>query len=77
MSSHDSDTRSAPAVQASDSGSAEPQVGVRLDFTTRLRAQQMPWLWSFGGALLVWLVIAGAFGFVGVVIATRLVRSSG
>ena len=73
MSSHDSGTRSAPAVQASDSGSAEPQVG--LDFTARLRSLQTPWLWSFAGALLVWLVIAGAFGFsiAGNVLATALV----
>lgn len=41
----------------------------------RLRAIEAPWLWSFAGAALVWLVIAGIFGIsiAGNVVATALV----
>ena len=75
MSSNDSGTRTAATVQASGGGSVEPPV--RIDFAARLRSLETPWLWSFAGALLVWLVIAGVFGFsiAGNVVATALVFS--
>ncbi|MBU6487921.1 MAG: ABC transporter permease [Burkholderiales bacterium] len=73
MSVNDSGTRSAAAVQASGGGSVEPPVGI--DVAARLRSLETPWLWSFAGALLVWLVIAGVFGFsiAGNVVVTALV----
>jgi ribose transport system permease protein len=46
-----------------------------ISWAARLRAVEAPWLWSFAGAVLVWLVIAGVFGFsiAGNVVATALV----
>jgi ribose transport system permease protein len=73
MSGNDSGTRTAATVRASGGGSVEPPVGA--DFATRLRSLETPWLWSFAGALLVWIVIAGVFGIsiAGNVVVTALV----
>lgn len=54
----------------------ESSAGTPLSqLASRFKPSQAPWLWSVVGAVLVWLVIAGVFGFgiAGNVVATALV----
>lgn len=73
MSGNDSGARTPASVPATGGGSAKP--ALVFDFLARLRSLEAPWLWSFAGALLVWFVIAGVFGFsiAGNVVVTALV----
>jgi ribose transport system permease protein len=71
LSGNDSGTRAVPAAHASGGAT----VDAPMPLGARLRSLEAPWLWSFAGAVAVWLVIAGVFGFsiAGNVVATALV----
>jgi ribose transport system permease protein len=43
--------------------SSEPIAGNDQSAWARLRSIRAPWVWSFAGAVLVWLAIAAIFGF--------------
>jgi ribose transport system permease protein len=73
MSENESGTRSVSAVQAPGGGRVE--LSASAGPPARLRPLDTPWLWSFAGAILVWLVIAAVFGLsiAGNVLVTALV----